>query len=245
MTQRFRRLWATGLCLGLLAAGCSHAHHHRVASTTVMQPTASAPVPSETVVITDETPAPKTDAPAAVVSSTTAGTTVHAPVTAGGSPTAPAEVEPAFHETRAEVASAPVPTVAAPLPQTPASTPDASVVQQAAYAMKTTMDIHEDSVHRRSYADITASSCYAHAGDYSWLRGELQLIHPRNVWRLRYASVDEEDRYGGSVTLTEAGVMAGFASGQQVRVEGCLVDPSSREPSPAYRVRSIQPLNPH
>jgi hypothetical protein len=97
-------------------------------------------------------------------------------------------------------------------------------------------------VSRRSYADITANPCYAHAADYSSLTGELQLIHPSNIWCLRYASVEEEDRYGGSVTLIETGPMTEYTSGQCVRVEGQLVNPDSRERSPAYRVRSIQRL---
>ena len=100
----------------------------------------------------------------------------------------------------------------------------------------------DDPAKRRSFADITAKPCYVHDAEYRWLSGELQFVHVRNAWRLRYASVDEEDRYGGSVTLTEMGSMDSFSNGQFVRVEGCMVNPESKEPCPAFRVTSIQPL---
>lgn len=103
-----------------------------------------------------------------------------------------------------------------------------------------TSTVKEKPVQRRSYADITANPSFSHSEDYGRLIGELQYVHVRNTWRLRYASVDEEDRYGGSVTLVEAGSMSKFSSGQIVRVEGQVIDTDSREPSPAYRVRSIQ-----
>lgn len=100
----------------------------------------------------------------------------------------------------------------------------------------------DEEAKRRSFADITAKPCYDHDPDYRWLQGELQFMHVRNAWRLRYASVDEEDRYGGSVTLTEVGTMAEYSNGQFVRVEGCIVNAESKDPSPEYRVTSIKPL---
>lgn len=99
----------------------------------------------------------------------------------------------------------------------------------------------EDTVKRRSFADITAKPGYCHADDYTWLKGELQYVHVRNTWKVRYASVDEEDRYGGSVTLTDVGSMNKYQNGQMVRIEGQVVDSESRE-TPCYRVRSIEVL---
>src|SRR5262245_51840524 len=97
----------------------------------------------------------------------------------------------------------------------------------------------EEPVRRRTFSDITADPSFGHAPDYSWLIGRLEFLHVRNVWKVRYASLEEEDRYGGSVTLIDTGPMTEFKSGQIVRVEGQLVNPESREPSPPYRVRSI------
>lgn len=85
---------------------------------------------------------------------------------------------------------------------------------------------------------------YQHNGDYTTLVGELHHNPRQNTWRLRYAGVGDEDRYGGSVTLDGVGrMMRGFKSGQKVRVQGVLVDAESREISPAYRVRDIHPVD--
>lgn len=118
-----------------------------------------------------------------------------------------------------------------PAPTTPKAEPE---MMKASFST-----VKEDSVKRRSFADITAKPGYCHAEDYTWLKGELQYVHVRNTWKVRYASVDEEDRYGGSVTLTDMGSMSKYQNGQMVRVEGQVVDSESRE-TPAYRVRSIE-----
>jgi len=101
----------------------------------------------------------------------------------------------------------------------------------------------EAAAARRSYADITAKPQFHHANDYSCLVGELQYHAKNGEWRLRYASIDEEDRYGGSVTLVEGShMMTGLKDGMMVKVEGALLDAESREPGPKYRVKSVEPL---
>jgi hypothetical protein len=81
---------------------------------------------------------------------------------------------------------------------------------------------------------------YGHADDYGWLMGELQYFSARNVWRLRYAPADQEDRYGGAVQLVGEGVPADHTSGEMVRVEGQLVNPDSGDPRPSFWVRGIR-----
>jgi hypothetical protein len=93
-------------------------------------------------------------------------------------------------------------------------------------------------VPRRTFTDITAHPAFGHAPDYSWLVGSLDYVKSRQAWCLRYASVDEDDRYGGTVTLVDAGPMTGYRSGQLVRVTGEMVD----RPVPGYRVRALAPL---
>ena len=86
---------------------------------------------------------------------------------------------------------------------------------------------------------------YYHSPDYGTLVGELHYNPRQNTWRLRYASIDEEDRYGGSVSLNNVGrEMADFKTGQYVRIEGSVVNKESREVSPAYSVRDILPASP-
>ena len=86
---------------------------------------------------------------------------------------------------------------------------------------------------------------YYHSPDYGTLVGELHYNPRQNTWRLRYASIDEEDRYGGSVSLHNVGrEMADYKTGQYVRIEGAVVNKESREVSPAYSVRDILPASP-
>lgn len=82
-----------------------------------------------------------------------------------------------------------------------------------------------------------------HAPDYSWLVGELTFSRARGTWTVRFAPVDEEDRYGGSVTLVGVGDMSRFSTGQLVRLKGHLIDPNSRKYTPLYHAASICPMD--
>ena len=106
-------------------------------------------------------------------------------------------------------------------------------------AVKTTSVKNDDVAPRRSFADITARPEFAHDNDYKWLVGELSYVPQKQQWRVRYTSIDDEDRYGGSVTLDASHLMEGFKAGQLVRVEGAMLSPDSREPAPMYRVNAI------
>jgi hypothetical protein len=116
--------------------------------------------------------------------------------------------------------------------------PPVREVEAASYTPPT-MAVQEDRVRRRSFADITVRRCFAHAPDYSWLCGELQHLQLSSEWRLRYAGVDDEDPYGGGVTLIETGPMDAYKSGDCVRVEGSLVTPDAGTGTATYRVRSM------
>ena len=94
--------------------------------------------------------------------------------------------------------------------------------------------LHED--------PTTPLPVYGHAADYGWLTGELRYVFVRNAWCLQYASADENDGHGGNVTLCTSDPMTAYHSGQNVRVEGRLLNPDSREPSPVYEVRALQAL---
>jgi hypothetical protein len=94
---------------------------------------------------------------------------------------------------------------------------------------------------RRVFADITAHPAFAHAPDYSWLVGRLAYSHTRRTWSVRYASVDESDRYGGSVTLDGGTNLGQMREGMLVRVQGRVLDPDTTTPAPLYRVERIEP----
>jgi hypothetical protein len=107
------------------------------------------------------------------------------------------------------------------------------------------IDLHglkNDGIKRRTFRDITADPCFAHADDYSSVTGELYYEKAQEVWTVRYGSAEDEDRYGGSVTLSEVGAMDAYKSGQMVQVMGHMVDPESKERHPSYKVESIQPV---
>jgi hypothetical protein len=81
---------------------------------------------------------------------------------------------------------------------------------------------------------------YGHGQDYGWLKGEVEKsLHGV---RLRYARVDEEDTYGGSVTLVADAQVDGLRDGQRVRVRGHLVDPQASNLAPAYKVIAVEAL---
>jgi hypothetical protein len=98
---------------------------------------------------------------------------------------------------------------------------------------------YEPPPSRRSFADVTADACFAHARDYAWLRGRVEYSRLSKGWRLRYASVDEDDRYGGSVTLADGTQLRSLKDGDLVEVRGRLADPGADTASPLYQVEGL------
>jgi hypothetical protein len=78
-----------------------------------------------------------------------------------------------------------------------------------------------------------------HAADYSWLYGEVHYDHISRGWRLRYAGLDEIDRWGGAVILAGDSSVERLKEGQIVKVQGRLLQPANAKSSPGYRVDSI------
>jgi hypothetical protein len=101
----------------------------------------------------------------------------------------------------------------------------------------------EPGPRRRSFVDITAAPCFGHAPDYHWLSGQVEYSRILHAWRLRYASVDESDRFAGSVTLVENAHVGYLRDGEYVRVVGHLVNPDADGPAPAYRIESFQVID--
>jgi hypothetical protein len=119
---------------------------------------------------------------------------------------------------------------------------DASLTQTAFDGSKAS-PLGEAAAVRKSFVDLTAHPCFNHTADYSCLTGQLQHSRISKSWRLRYASVDEVDPYGGSVTLTENVQLPGLKDGDLVRVHGHMVNPDDRGIAPPYQVDSIQPFD--
>jgi hypothetical protein len=108
---------------------------------------------------------------------------------------------------------------------------------------KTTFPRAEPAPARKSYVDLTAAPCFSHAPDYNWIIGQVEYSRIAKEWRLRYASVDETDRYGGRVTLIENHHLTLLRDGQYVQVRGHLVNPDNAGDGPAYyRIESFRGL---
>ena len=97
------------------------------------------------------------------------------------------------------------------------------------------------SVQRKAFADITAHSSFGHAPDYKWISGEVHQVN--GEWRLRYASVDEVDAYGGAVTLVGAQQIMDLRDGQQFKLQGRLV-PSSADAA-TFHIESVESISNH
>lgn len=87
---------------------------------------------------------------------------------------------------------------------------------------------------RKSYVDLTAAPCFGHADDYSWLIGQVEYSAVAKQWRLRYASVDEFDRYGGRLVLIENQHLSHLKDGMYVHLRGHVVNPDSPANAPTY-----------
>jgi hypothetical protein len=81
------------------------------------------------------------------------------------------------------------------------------------------------------------------ADDCAWITGQLFYVHADGGrWILRYAAIDEEDKYGGSVVLASAVNLKNFREGDLVSVTGHLLNESRASKylgGPLYRVETI------
>ena len=83
-----------------------------------------------------------------------------------------------------------------------------------------------------------------HADDYSWVTGQLFYIHAgKGLWVVRYATVDTEDPFGGSVVLAPAVNMKNFREGDLVSVQGEILNGSRASKNlggPSYRADHVE-----
>jgi hypothetical protein len=145
--------------------------------------------------------------------------------------------KPVLTERGATPAPAPV------IVQKPVLTERGATPPPSAWVMPQAKPVIQAPTTTTATTDPATAPPYYNSADYSILFGVLDYNARRGTWRLRFADAAEEDRYGGSVTLDGVGrQMRDYVSGQSVRVEGALVDPESRDVSPAYRVREMRPV---
>jgi hypothetical protein len=88
-------------------------------------------------------------------------------------------------------------------------------------------------------------SNFGRAKDFSWLMGQLRRVHVNGGnWKIRYAPIDVQDRWGGSVILADDARIDRFKDGDFVYVEGEMLAtrPTVYLAGPLYRVSTIRPL---
>ena len=241
------RVWlgAGAMLLAGLGVGCQHTCHNKCSSCDAKPACSVCSTGSKHKIVAKSTTTVVSEAGKA-----TAVPSESAPIaTAPAAPAAPAVTMTPVSNDRFPHADKPVFTLPEPpasLPPVTAEKPKTQVDQPAPAVAKTEPNTvvlppvgHEVFVPRRSFADITAKPEFGRAPDYSWLTGELSYLPQKQQWRLRFAAIDEEDKYGGSVTLDARIELQSYQSGQLVRVEGAMLDPESREVAPKYRVKEI------
>lgn len=92
-------------------------------------------------------------------------------------------------------------------------------------------------------SDATGETLYGHGENYQWLMGVLHRVHvPRKGWKVRYAPLDQQDRWGGSVVPAADIRFEDFQDGDNVYIEGEIIgDRASLYLSGArYRISKIR-----
>jgi hypothetical protein len=83
----------------------------------------------------------------------------------------------------------------------------------------------------------------AMADDGTWIIGELHYVHAEGgLWEVRYASYDQEDKYGGAVLLAPGVDMSKFHEGDTVFVRGQIMNEgrsSKYVAAPLYKATSV------
>lgn len=103
-------------------------------------------------------------------------------------------------------------------------------------------EVRKGDGRKKAVSGRATQTRFGHAADYAWLMGELQYIQTRKAWHLRYAPTDEQDPYGGTVTLVGDGLTSECKSGQIVHVEGNLINPESGDLRPLYWASKLRIL---
>ena len=81
---------------------------------------------------------------------------------------------------------------------------------------------------------------YGRGANFESVTGQVQIFS--KTMRLRYASIEQEDAYGGVVIL-EGSEIGNLRDGQHVRVQGTFVAPSDRNGNAKYRVHTVEVLD--
>ena len=82
---------------------------------------------------------------------------------------------------------------------------------------------------------------FGQANNYQVVVGQVSQF--RRGWKLRYAALESEDKYGGSLSLIGDN-LENLKDGQMVRVEGIVLPSEDRSSSPRYQVHRVEVIEP-
>ena len=82
---------------------------------------------------------------------------------------------------------------------------------------------------------------FGQANNYQVVVGQLSQF--RRAWKLRYAAIESDDKYGGSLSLTGEN-LDHLKDGQMVRVEGMVLPSEDRASGARYQVHRIEVIEP-
>jgi len=128
------------------------------------------------------------------------------------------------------------------VPSRPAAAGDAPAqpAEPVQLAVNTLPPVIQASAKSDPEKSAPARPLFGHDPNYRWLVGTLDYSRIQQAWLLRYAPLEEEDRYGGCVTLVASNRAMNWKPGQLVRVQGVLIDPDSQQLRPAFEVQSLR-----
>jgi hypothetical protein len=105
-------------------------------------------------------------------------------------------------------------------PAAPPPPPPPPPIRQMPEAQKTVLQLPPPMEIKKEYLDRVGN-----APDYSWVTGQLFYVHAGDgLWVVRYAPIDREDRYGGSIVLAAVTCMDSFQDGDLVTVRGEILN---------------------
>lgn len=93
----------------------------------------------------------------------------------------------------------------------------------------------------RTVSNNTMTVRFGQANNYQVVVG--QVYQFRRAWKLRYAAVESDDKYGGSLSLIGEG-FDNLKDGQMVRVEGVILPSDDRAAGARYQVQRIEVIEP-
>lgn len=93
----------------------------------------------------------------------------------------------------------------------------------------------------KSVSNNTMTVRFGQANNYQVVVGQLSQF--RRGWKLRYAAVESDDKYGGSLSLVGENLDS-LKDGQMVRVEGMVLPSDDRASGARYQVHRVEVIEP-